>query len=47
MSKKENKKSGGARKYGRNRKTKRAVNAATSNYVKGVISFEAYRKQTS
>jgi len=46
MSKKEGKKGGGARKHGRNRKSKRAVNTAMSNYVKGIISFETYRKQT-
>ena len=45
MSQKQGKKSGGARKYGRNRKSKRAVNTATSDYVKGRISFEAYQKQ--
>jgi len=41
--KREPKKKGGAKKYGRN---KRAVNAAMSAYVRGKISFETYLKLT-
>ena len=40
--KKEQKKKGGAKKYGRN---KRPVNSAMSAYVRGKISFENYLKQ--
>jgi hypothetical protein len=41
--KKTQKKKGGEKKYGRN---KRAVNAAMSSYVRGKTTFEAYQKQT-
>jgi len=37
------KKKGGAKKYGRN---KRPVNSAMSAYVRGKITFEQYQKQT-
>jgi hypothetical protein len=40
--KKTQKKKGGAKKYGRN---KRPVNSAMSAYVRGKITFEAYQKQ--
>lgn len=36
------KKKGGSKKYGRN---KRAVDSATSAYVRGRIDFEKYAKQ--
>ena len=41
--KKEGRKGGGARKYGRN---KRPVNSAMSAYVRGKITFESYQRQT-
>ena len=41
--KREQKKKGGAKKYGRN---KRPVNSAMSAYVRGKITFESYQKQT-
>jgi hypothetical protein len=41
--KKTQKKKGGARKHGRN---KRPVNSAMSAYVRGKITFESYQKQT-
>jgi len=40
--KKEQRKKGGAGKYGRN---KRPVNTAMSAYVRGKITFESYLKQ--
>jgi len=40
--KKTQKKKGGEKKYGRN---KRLRNAAMSAYVRGKITFEAYQKQ--
>lgn len=39
--KREGRKSGGAKKYGRNKKP---VNQPTSQYAKGKISFETYKK---
>lgn len=42
MSKTKNQKKGGAKKYGRN---KRSVDSATSSYVRGKISFESYAHQ--
>jgi uncharacterized protein YbcV (DUF1398 family) len=41
--KKTQKKKGGEKKYGRN---KRLVNSAMSAYVRGKITFETYQKQT-
>jgi hypothetical protein len=41
--KKTQKKKGGEKKYGRNKKL---VNAAMSAYVRGKISLESYLKQT-
>jgi hypothetical protein len=40
--KKTQKKRGGEKKYGRN---KRPVNSAMSAYVRGKITFESYQKQ--
>jgi hypothetical protein len=40
--KKTQKKKGGEKKYGRN---KRPVNSAMSAYVRGKISFDGYQKQ--
>jgi hypothetical protein len=40
--KKSEKKKGGNKKYGRN---KRPVDPAMSAYIRGVITFEAYEKQ--
>jgi hypothetical protein len=40
--KKTQKKKGGEKKYGRN---KRPVNSAMSAYVRGKITFESYQKQ--
>jgi hypothetical protein len=40
--KKTQKKKGGEKKYGRN---KRSVNSAMSAYIRGKISFESYQKQ--
>jgi hypothetical protein len=40
--KKTQKRKGGEKKYGRN---KRPVNSAMSAYVRGKISFESYQKQ--
>jgi len=37
------KKSGGDKKHGRN---KRPVDVATSRYVRGLITFEQYKKQS-
>lgn len=42
MAQKKNQKSGGAKKYGRNKKP---VDQPTSNYVKGSIPFESYQAQ--
>jgi hypothetical protein len=42
MSKQKQRKSGGDKKHGRN---KRMVDSATSSYVRGKIPYESYAKQ--
>jgi hypothetical protein len=42
VARKSEKKKGGNKKYGRNKK---AVDSVTSAYVRGVITFEAYQKK--
>ena len=42
MPKKQNKKGGGSKKHGRN---KRPVDSATSLYVRGKITFEKYAQK--
>jgi hypothetical protein len=45
--KKEGSKSGGVRKVGRNRRKQAAKQSPYSQYVRGKITFEQYKKLTS